>query len=354
MWRYLDDAPVFATPLPGGTGDAHVEFTRDGSEIVTGGGVDNQVLRFRARDGKPLGRVLDPGAVTSSSFAISPDGSTVAIPDVDGTVKIWDRRTGTVLSVLPTGQTGPVGVAWSPAGSVLATVSGSNPAVVLWDVSDPRRPTEQHRLGNGDVVAFPWRNPTFSPDGRVVAVNDYPALGWVTFVDVARGRVLRQVQTGGQVGIPLVYSPDGETIATARYSEGSLLLLDAATGRTRVERNIADWPSGWRFVHGGRHIAIGSRPGSSSSLGPTVLELWDATTLEPIGTRMTIARGGWLSAANPDGTKVVIETPEGAILLDLDPEHWETLACRIAGRNLTRAEWNQYLPGRDYHRTCPT
>jgi WD40 repeat protein len=312
------------------------------------------MLRFRARDGKALGRVLDRGAATSSSFAISPDGSTVAIPDVDGTVKIWDRRTGTVLSVLPTGQAGPVGVAWSPAGPVLATVSGADPALVLWDVSDPRRPTEQYRLGNGDVVAFPFRNPTFSPDGRVVAVNDYPALGWVAFVDVARGRVLRQVQKGGQIGIPLVYSPDGETIATARYTEGSLLLLDAATGRTRVERNIADWPSGWRFVHGGRHVAIASTPGTSGSLGPTVLELWDATTLEPIGTRMTIARGGWLSAANPDGTKVVVETPEGASLLDLDPEHWETLACRIAGRDLTRTEWNQYLPGRDYRRTCPT
>jgi hypothetical protein len=85
-----------------------------------------------------------------------------------------------------------------------------------------------------------------------------------------------------------------------------------------------------------------------------VLELWDATTLEPIGTRMTIARSaGWLAGANADGTKLVIETDDGAVLLDLDPEHWETLACRIAGRNLTRAEWNQYLPGREYHRTCP-
>jgi DNA-binding SARP family transcriptional activator/WD40 repeat protein len=354
VWRYLDDAPAFAKLLPGVTGGANVQFTPDGSEIVTIGDVDRQVQHFRARDGKPLGRVFDAGAATSSSLAISPDGSTVAIPGVAGTVNIWDRRTGTVLSALPTGQTEPVGVAWSPSKPVLATVSGSDPAVVLWDVSDPRRPTEQHRLGNGDVVGFPWRNSTFSPDGRVVAVNDYPTLGWVTLVDVARGRVLGQERKGGQVGIPLVYSPDGETIATARYSEGSLLLLDAATGRTRVERNIADWPSGWRFVHGGRHIAVGSRPGSESSLGPTVLELWDATTLEPTGTRMTIARSGWFAGANPDGTKLVITTPEGAVLLDLDPEHWERLACRIAGRNLTRAEWNQYLPGHDYHRTCPT
>ena len=356
VWRYLDDAPVFATLLPGHSGGvANARFTPDGSEIVTIGKVDNQVLHFRARDGTPLGRVLDPGAATSSSLAISPDGSTVAIPSVDGIVNIWDRRTGTALSVLPTGQTGPIDVAWSPAGSVLATVSSADRAVVLWDVSDPRRPTEQHRLGNGDVAALPIRSATFSPDGRVVAVSDYPATGWLTLVDVARGREFRQVVKGGQVGAPLVYSPDGETIATVRYREGSLLLLDAATGRTRVTRAVADWPGGWGFVHGGRHIAVLSVPGSESSLGPTVLELWDANTLEPIGTRMTIARSrGWLAGANPDGTKLVIETTDGAVLLDLNPRHWETLACRIAGRNLTQAEWNQYLPGRDYHRTCPT
>ena len=112
----------------------------------------------------------------------------MAVPEADGIVSLWDRRTGTALSVLPTGQTGPIRVAWSPAGSVLATVSSSDRAVVLWDVSDPRRPTEQHRLGNGDVAALPVRSATFSPDGRVVAVNDYPATGWVTLVDVARGR----------------------------------------------------------------------------------------------------------------------------------------------------------------------
>ena len=37
---------------------------------------------------------------------------------------------------------------------------------------------------------------------------------------------------------------------------------------------------------------------------------------------------------------------------DLDPDRWATTACGIAHRNLTRAEWKQYLPGRPYERTC--
>jgi hypothetical protein len=39
---------------------------------------------------------------------------------------------------------------------------------------------------------------------------------------------------------------------------------------------------------------------------------------------------------------------------DVDIGHWVATACRIAGRNLTHAEWNQYLPGRPYQETCPT
>jgi hypothetical protein len=39
-------------------------------------------------------------------------------------------------------------------------------------------------------------------------------------------------------------------------------------------------------------------------------------------------------------------------LWNADPKSWVTTACRIAGRNLTQAEWHQYLPDRPYQRTC--
>ena len=39
---------------------------------------------------------------------------------------------------------------------------------------------------------------------------------------------------------------------------------------------------------------------------------------------------------------------------DLNPDHWRTTACAVAGRNLTSAEWAQYLPsGEPYSATCP-
>jgi WD40 repeat protein len=300
--------------------------------------------------------VLDLDLAPNARVAFSPDGSHVAAPDADGTVSLWDRRTGRRQSVLPTGQTGPISVAWSPAGSVVATVSGFDRALVLWDVSDPRDPKERHRLADADVFGFNFRSPTFSPDGRVVVVNDYPELGQATFVDVARGRVLRTIAPGGQIG-QLLNSPDGNTMATMRYPDGTLLLLDAATGRVRATRQVNGHPGQWAFVHGGRRLAILSVP-SPDSPGPASLDLWDATTLETVGERVTVAVNAWGAGegdAHPDGTKLLSAIAEGgAILWDLDPEHWETRACRIAGRNLTRAEWDRYLAGHDYHRTCPS
>ena len=45
--------------------------------------------------------------------------------------------------------------------------------------------------------------------------------------------------------------------------------------------------------------------------------------------------------------------PKRDIRFDLDPTIWERDACTIANRNLTRVEWNQYVPGVPYHKTCP-
>jgi len=37
---------------------------------------------------------------------------------------------------------------------------------------------------------------------------------------------------------------------------------------------------------------------------------------------------------------------------DLRLTDWTEWACQLAARNLSQAEWDRYLPGQDYHRTC--
>jgi hypothetical protein len=52
------------------------------------------------------------------------------------------------------------------------------------------------------------------------------------------------------------------------------------------------------------------------------------------------------------GSRVITSTFEDLLSWDLDLESWRATACRLAGRDLTRAEWTTYLPGEPYGATC--
>jgi hypothetical protein len=56
---------------------------------------------------------------------------------------------------------------------------------------------------------------------------------------------------------------------------------------------------------------------------------------------------------SPDGAYLFAITAAGrAFRWDVRPASWERHACTVAGRTLTRAEWNDALPGRPYAPAC--
>jgi hypothetical protein len=58
-------------------------------------------------------------------------------------------------------------------------------------------------------------------------------------------------------------------------------------------------------------------------------------------------------AFSPSGSRLVTPGFEHAtVSWTLDPNAWRRAACAIAGRNLTKAEWNQFLPGRTSRELC--
>jgi len=82
--------------------------------------------------------------------------------------------------------------------------------------------------------------------------------------------------------------------------------------------------------------------------------LWDIRSRHPIGTPLPgpeninavaffAPDGGHVFAVFRDGRGYRWDVREGA---------WERTACAIAGRQLTRAEWRDALPGRAYAPTC--
>ncbi|MGH2592519.1 MAG: WD40 repeat domain-containing protein, partial [Anaerolineae bacterium] len=96
----------------------------------------------------------------------------------------------------------------------------------------------------------------------------------------------------------------------------------------------------------GRWLATGSRDNTA--------RLWsvDNPAAEPVvlrGHEFSVGAvafspdGRWLATGSEDNT---------ARLWNMRLDELMELACNLAGRNLTRAEWRQYFPGEEYRKTC--
>ena len=82
--------------------------------------------------------------------------------------------------------------------------------------------------------------------------------------------------------------------------------------------------------------------------------LWDVETQEPIGSPLPVDPDTFVSVAfSPDGTYLfAVSTGLRGIRLATAPEAWKRHACLVAGRELTRREWRDALPGRQYRTLC--
>ena len=187
--------------------------------------------------------------------------------------------------------------------------------------------------------------PTFSDDGRRVAVID-KVQSTLTMFDSSTGGMLWSLQPGGQV-FQAAFAPDGHELVVA-HGDGAawaVTLFNAENG-ARSSDLVVNNVGGAAFARGGDVLVAGSSRG---------MQLFATRTFQPIGEPMPNT-SGMLISPSPDGTKVITGTGgEGSTttVWDLDVHHWEEAACRIAGRNLTKAEWQQYIPDRPYQSTCP-
>jgi hypothetical protein len=152
-------------------------------------------------------------------------------------------------------------------------------------------------------------------------------------------------------------APDGSTLAIdiGNLSTGTVMLYNLRTGA--AESSISEPSSGGLgYLDHGRWLVV-----TANSPAPTA-QLYDAATLQPFGVPMpTDEVDEEQLAVDPAGTRFAQSisadnaTPLGndPLLWNADPAGWVQTACRIAGRNLTQAEWHQYLPDRTYRATCP-
>jgi WD40 repeat protein len=195
----------------------------------------------------------------------------------------------------------------------------------------------------------------FSAAGRRIAITRIES-GTTTVFDTATGRQVSKLKTANGTPGMANFSPDGRTLAVAVQAgaTGSIDFFDVATGNRRARLLLPSPPVGVAYVRGGTRIATITSVGGAlpPGSGASSHELWDTASLQPVGEPISFSTALFRDVASPDGRRIVSGGNGIAVIWDLDPSRWENMACRIANRPLTRAEWHRYLPGRTYDPAC--
>jgi WD40 repeat protein len=335
IWRLGPDGPTLGRVIARlSNSSGAVYLSHDGSVAFIGALNADHSDIFDIRRGQVLASYHKTQPISYAAW--SPDGNAIAIAFNDGNVRLVSPTTGATLATFP-GHHGPALVtAFSPDGRALAA-GGADGTALVWDVATHRLLGSPIELG-GTVYGV-----AFSPNDKTLAAASED--GTITAYDLATRRRL-YTYTTSQGLLRVAFSPDGNTLAVA--SPNGTLLIDARTGRPQGEplAGHSSVVTDVAFSSNGNTLA-------TASLDGTVI-LYDVASRQPIGDPLNAGYGAaGILSYTPDGHTLASGYGEGQIVLwNINPDAWQLRACNLAGRNLTRDEWRQYLGTRPYQKTC--
>jgi WD40 repeat protein len=169
--------------------------------------------------GKPGPSVfIFPKGTEIHETKVSPDGNQIAVGAAGGSVQLWDRRTGTVGSVLEGHEIAVYFIRYSPCGRWLLTFDDRLHAL-LWDLRDtqqqsPIRVEVDEKTLNVHCAAF-------SSSGHRIAILYHD--NNVRIVDLPSGKLVRSKKFEDKELYSLAYSPNGQELAFG-CGDGSIYL----------------------------------------------------------------------------------------------------------------------------------
>jgi DNA-binding SARP family transcriptional activator/WD40 repeat protein len=304
-----------------------------------GGDVDLLDSRTPTRMGHIRVRRVAPSAGQSMVIAITPDGRTLAATTRDGSVRFADLRTGQPLGTPRLAHVGPgLALAFSDDGRWLAT-SGADQAVYVWNVR--RRTAVRLFVGTGPATSL-----SVSPDGTQLAATVVHPDGSGELNILSMPRLALLVHVPATAGRQSQFSRDGRLLFYGDDA-GRVWTFDTRTWKPRGPPLAGhSSPGMFALSPDDRTLATTSSDGTT--------QLWDTPSGRPIGDALPGVADHPVSAAFVEGgTHLVTLYDNGrGYLWDVRPQSWARRACEVAGRTLTRAEWQTALPERDYAPAC--
>ncbi len=256
-------------------------------------------------------------SVTCATF--SPDSSIMATGGQDGVIRLWNARTGGLVSQWGSFSAGSrpqsiYALAFSPDGQTLA--AGGNADIVLWSVAARR---ESRRLkGHSDVI----QALAFSPDGRQMASSSWDRSLRIWRTDNWQPRLTAPL-SGLAYAVAFVAPDVLRTAETATLADSATVKISELTlnGDSVAEYILSRIPAHLLSIHAvafsrdGRLLATGSED--------RTVKIWDAGSSQAVRVLRGHARGIALLAFSPSGQMLAsgsdsetrvwsLKTPQGA------------------------------------------
>ena len=310
LWNVADGSPA-GGPIALDAGVSGLKFSPDGNLLLAALGTEaldagsGAIQLLDVATGKPHGqRIPCDAAVLETAF--HRDGTRFAAGFLDGTVKVWDTKSGRLLLAAEACDAAAESVVFHPAGTrlLVAYADGTARVLDLEDVSRPAVVFEGH--------AGPLTHAEYSPEGNRIVTSSADGSARVWPSD--GGAPLLTIQAGGFVQ-SAVFTPDGSCLLTlsqfpsqeSSIISGTLRFWDAATGsELLIPLTSGSQVCDLALAPGGRSVLVGRADGTAAIEGLRRAAGPAPSILLPAGVR-TIADAGpdrvaFLSVGNEAST----------------------------------------------------
>ena len=356
----LTQAP---TKLMAPTPDTYIQFYEEGSSWMT----ISQPGMIRVWNSADLTAAPLVIEAKASPMTILQDQWLAAFMDEDGTLRLWD---------LTKPATPPISFSAAVILDSQAWIVDSDPegTVQLFNLNGSKIQTTS--LGKFVVTAQ-----VFSPDERWLALSvnkdDVPMLlvydltnnlaqlelpdlipltfsedgHWLVLFDQESNLVVYDLQTGERLtetfpeSNAISFSPNGDwLIGSTGNNATKELLVDLNAGQSYILTGHTDNINGGFFTPDQRWFMTYSYDGTA--------RLWDLQDLSKDPVVLQHVESVGLPVMSQNGNYLITSTNNFTYIWRMDFDEVHDLACRLAGRNLTQAEWSKYLGSLEYRRTC--